>query len=49
MTPEQALEILSQVAANAQCTLQQHYTLQEALKVIKELLPKEEKVEDNNV
>jgi hypothetical protein len=45
MTPEQAFEILSQVAANAQCTLQQHYTLQEALKVIKELLPKEAKAD----
>jgi hypothetical protein len=40
MTPEQALEILSQVAAKYQGTLQDHQALQASLEVIKGLLPK---------
>jgi hypothetical protein len=42
MTPEQALNILSQVAAKYQGTLQDHQALQAALEVIKGLLPKSE-------
>lgn len=40
MTPEQALQNLSNVAAAFQGTLQQHQALQESLKVIGEALAK---------
>jgi hypothetical protein len=40
MTPEQAIEILSQCAAKYQGTLQDHQALQASLEVIKGLLPK---------
>jgi len=40
MTPEQAIEILSQCAANHRGTLQDHQALQASLEVVKGLLPK---------
>ena len=42
MTPEQALEVLDNVASKYMGTRQDHIMITQALNVLRELLPKEE-------
>ena len=41
MTKEQAMQLLSQLAANYRGTLEEHQNLQNALKVVSDLVTKE--------